>query len=47
MTETTTTPDRDPDEDAMLPHFDEDEAQWVDENGPAFATELYEESSGE
>jgi hypothetical protein len=36
LTEMEITPDRDPDEDAMMPHFDIDDAAYVDENGPAF-----------
>lgn len=38
------TPERDPDEDVMLPHFDEEEAEYVDENGPAFRTPYFDDT---
>ena len=39
------TPERDPDEDAMWPHFDEEFAEYVDVHGPAFIPPLFDEES--
>ena len=36
-------PERDPDEDAMWPHLDDDLAEYVDDHGPAFRAPNYEE----
>lgn len=44
MTEMGTTPERDPDEDVMLPHFDEEEAEYVDIHGPAFRTSYLDDA---
>jgi hypothetical protein len=47
LTEMEITPDRDPDEDAMMPHFDIDGAEFVDENGPAFGAPDYDPNVAE
>jgi len=45
LTEMPTTPERDPDEDAVFPHIDEELAEYVDENGPAFRTPYFDDTT--
>lgn len=41
------TSERDPDEDAMWPHFDEELAEYTDDHGPAFTALYYAGSPDE